>query len=149
LVASAEDADSGITSVEIVATEITECMVSRSFQGRRGVPAGPPVGQRRLRETEHVLGSATATASPLPRTRLVNATLRLADFEPQCDPIKFAVNDDPPTYVIIAEQSMTFCGARVFTRGRNGAGGTDSTRTGLIMEGPPQSSSFPCASVPF
>src|SRR5215510_5919919 len=44
LVASAEDRESGISSLEIVAVVISECRVIQSFRGSHGVPDGPPVG---------------------------------------------------------------------------------------------------------
>jgi hypothetical protein len=125
-------------------------MVSRTFQGRPGVPDGPPAGRILVDETERVLGAAPAGGGAQPTTRLVNANMTLGDLEPPaCPPVKFAVNDDPPTYVDIAEQSTTYCGVRVFARAVNGTGGAKSTAKALLLIGPPQSGVIPCRSVPF
>jgi hypothetical protein len=155
LVASAEDAESGISTLEIVAMVINECDVTRSFPGPGpGAPHGPPVGQTTLQQNERVLASASAAAAgnttSLPQTRLANAKMRLEDLKPEpCGPVKFWVNDDPPTAVTIAERSTTFCGVRVFARAQNGTGQTQSTDTGFFVEGPRGSGAFPCVSVPF
>jgi hypothetical protein len=153
ILASAEDIESGISSLEIVAVVYSECVVIRSFRGSRGVPDGPPVGQRNLRQIEHVLASTSVTtkesANSLPQKLLAKAKTRLKDLSPEpCPSIKFFVNDDPPTAVTIAEQGTTFCGVRVFARAKNGLGQTQSTATILLVEGPPGSGAFPCAAVP-
>lgn len=156
IVASAEDADSGIQSVEIVATVITECLVTRSYPGKGPVPGGPPEGTMVLRQTEQVLassdGSGAANASA-PETRLVNAKTRLVDLAPEaCGPVTVSIREDPadpPLTATVAERATTFCGVRFFARGKNGVGGTHSTATALIVEGPPRSGAFPCRSVPF
>ena len=153
LFAWAEDSESGISSAEIVAETIRECQVTQSFPGRGGAPDGPPVGQRTLLQSDIVLAAVravTGNARSLREMRFVIAKSRLKDLQSGlCPSIRFFVNDDPPMAVIIAVQSTTFCGVRVFARGKNGVGLAHSTATGLLVEGPPRSGAFPCSSVPF
>jgi len=155
ILASAEDRESGITSLEIVAIVISECKVIQRFNNGRGIPPAPPVGQITLLQSEHVLGAndaAEGSANSLPQLLLAKAKTHLRDFSQDCGPIKYVYKDDPfdpPITVIQANQETTFCGVRVFARAKNGVGQTHSTATVLLVEGPPRSGAFRCASVPF
>ena len=139
VLASGSDAESGVVFVETVASVIQRC---------RGVDS---LGITRdgMFDIEVQIG---ATAAPVgittPPTQLIAAgNLRLADQgSNHCPPIQ--VEDEAGVHDR-DRQLLEFCGARVFARARNGKGTVASTKTILIVPGPPTSGAFPCPAIPF
>ena len=144
VVASAEDRESGASSLEVVATVISDCV-------RRNPPPGGPASVRR--SVDRVLASSGGAGGTSPPTRIANTSTRLFDLlEPPCPDVRRIVDEDAdgrPISVVVDTQATVFCGARFFARGTNGVGGAASTATLLLIDGSPRSSAFPCAGVPF
>jgi hypothetical protein len=138
VLASGEDAESGVVSLEVAATVIQRC---------RGVDS---LGITRdgLFEIEVRIGATTAPAgTATPAQLTAGGDIRLADQSSNhCPPIQ--VEDETGIHNR-DRQLLEFCGARVFARARNGKGTVASTKTILIVPGLPGSGAFPCSEIPF
>jgi hypothetical protein len=139
VLASGEDAESGVVSLEIAATVIQRC---------RGIDS-LGITREGLFEIEVQIGAATAPAgtNTAPAQLAAGGNFRLADQSSNhCPPIQ--VEDETGIHNR-DRQLLEFCGARVFARARNGKGTVASTKTILIVPGLPGSGAFPCPGIPF
>ena len=138
IVASADDPESDIASIEIRADAIKRCQGTDSLGVTR-------IG---LFDTDIPLGTTSAPSGPTAPTRLVaNANFRLSDYSTGgCPPIQV---EDATGIHNRDRQLLQSCGARLLARARDGKGLVTSTRTILIVGGQPLSAALPCPQAPF
>jgi hypothetical protein len=148
LIASAKDEQSGIRSLEIVATVVRRCTRERPTTAAEGVPT--------IQSVERVLaraGGTNAAGEALPITRLASTQTTLAALQPDpCPDLRRIVDEDAngqPIYQTVDRQTTTFCGVRIVARAANGVGTATPTASAFVVEGPIGAGALSCPEVPF
>lgn len=139
ILASGEDAQSGVTSLQVEAIVIRRCRGTDSFG----------IAREGLLEEKVVLARSAAEASTTtaPKTLAAGGNFRLQDhIDGECPPI--LVEDETGIHKR-ARQLLQFCGVRLSSTAQNGRQLTGSTKTVFIVPGQPESGSFPCPEVAF